>query len=158
MSSLTPCLCFDTQAEEAARFYVSVFKTSKMGSVTYYGKGMHLPEGTVLTATFELDGQEIMALNCGPVFKFTEAVSFMIHCADQDEIDYYWEKLTADGGQEVQCSWLKDKYGLSWQVVPMSLGTMMKSGDQKKINRLMSVVMQMVKLDVAKMEKAFRGE
>lgn len=158
MSSITPCLCFDIEAEDAARFYVSVFKNSKMGSVTYYGEGMHLPKGTVLTATFEINGQEFMALNCGPVFKFSEAVSFMINCADQAEIDYYWEKLTADGGQEVQCSWLKDKYGLSWQVVPASLGPMMKSGDQTKINRLMGAVMQMVKFDVAKMEQAFHGE
>jgi predicted 3-demethylubiquinone-9 3-methyltransferase (glyoxalase superfamily) len=158
MSTIKPCLWFDTQAEEAAKFYVSIFKNSKLGNISYYGEGAPLPKGTVLTVTFYLDGQEFMALNGGPIFKFTEAVSFIVNCETQAEIDFYWTKLTADGGQEVQCGWLKDKYGLSWQITPSLLGEMMKDKDQAKTNRMMAALMQMIKLDIAALEKAFRGE
>ena len=132
MPTITPCLWFDTQALDAAKFYVSVFKNSKLGQVSHYGDGAPLPKGTVLTVTFELDGQEFMGLNGGPVFKFTEAVSFVVNCETQAEIDDYWEKLTADGGKEVQCGWLKDKFGLSWQIVPRVLGKMMADKDPAK--------------------------
>ena len=158
MPVIKPCLWFDTQAEEAAKFYVSIFKNSKLGNLSYYGEGAPLPKGTVLTATFYLDGQEFMALNGGPVFKFNEAISFVVTCQTQQEIDDYWKKLTADGGKEVQCGWLKDKYGLSWQIVPAALGEMMKDKDPAKTNRVMSALMQMVKLDIGGLENAYRGE
>ena len=158
MPMIKPCLWFDTQAEEAAKFYVSIFKNSKLGNLSYYGEGAPLPKGTVLTATFYLDGQEFMALNGGPVFKFNEAISFVVTCQTQQEIDDYWKKLIADGGKEVQCGWLKDKYGLSWQIVPAALGEMMKDKDPAKTNRVMSALMQMVKLDIGGLENAYRGE
>jgi predicted 3-demethylubiquinone-9 3-methyltransferase (glyoxalase superfamily) len=158
MSTIKPCLRFDTQAEEAAKFYVSIFKNSKLGNISYYGEGAPLPKGTVLTVTFYLDGQEFMALNGGPIFKFTEAVSLIVNCETQAEIDYYWTKLTADGGQEVQCGWLKDKYGLSWQIVPNALGEMLSDKDPEKSGRCMNAMLQMAKLDVAKLRAAFNGE
>jgi predicted 3-demethylubiquinone-9 3-methyltransferase (glyoxalase superfamily) len=158
MPAIQPCLWFDTQAEEAAKFYVSIFKNSKLGDLTYYGEGAPLPKGTVLTVTFYVDGQEFVALNCGPIFKFAEAVSFIVNCETQAEIDYYWAKLTADGGQEVQCGWLKDKFGLSWQINPTVLGEMMKDNDPAKTKRLMAALMQMVKLDIDGLEKAYRGD
>lgn len=158
MPAIKPCLWFDTQAEEAAKFYVSIFKNSKLGNLSYYGEGAPLPKGTVLTATFYLDGQEFMALNGGPVFKFSEAISFVVTCQTQPEIDDYWKKLTTGGGQEVQCGWLKDKFGLSWQIVPAALGEMMKDKDPAKTNRVMKALMQMIKLDIGGLEKAYRGE
>jgi predicted 3-demethylubiquinone-9 3-methyltransferase (glyoxalase superfamily) len=157
MQGITPCLWFDTQALEAAEFYVSIFRNSRLGKVSYYGEGAPLPKGTVLTVTFQLNGQEFMALNGGPVFQFNEAVSLVVNCETQDEIDEYWQQLTA-GGQEVQCGWLKDKYGLSWQIVPTALGQMMTDKDPAKSNRMMQVLMQMVKLDIRRLEQAFRGE
>ena len=157
MPAIQPCLWFDTQALEAAKFYVSIFKNSKLGKMSYYGDGAPLPRGTVLSVTFELDGQKIMAINGGPVFKFTEAVSFIVNCETQAEIDDYWAKLTADGGQEVRCGWLKDKYGLSWQINPSVLGKMMSDPDAAKTNRVMQAVLQMVKLDVKKLEEAFNA-
>ena len=157
MQTIKPCLWFDTQALDAAKFYVSIFKNSKLGKVSYYGEGAPLPKGTVLTVTFQLNGQEFMALNGGPVFKFTEAVSFVVNCETQAEIDDYWKKLTADGGQEVQCGWLKDKYGLSWQIVPTALGQMMKDKDPAKTNRVMQALMQMVKLDINGLQQAYNG-
>ena len=157
MQTTTPCLWFDTHALDAANFYVSVFKNSKLGTITYYGEGAPLPKGTVLTVAFELDGQEFVGLNGGPIFKFTEAVSFMINCDTQEEIDHYWDKLTADGGQPVQCGWLKDKYGLSWQVVPRSIAKMMSDKDPTKVGRVMGEVMKMVKLDLKKLEAAYHG-
>jgi len=156
MQTITPCLWFDTQALEAAKFYVANFKNSKLGKVSYYGEGAPLPKGTVLTVTFLLNGQEFMALNGGPVFKFSEAVSFVVNCETQDEIDGYWKKLTA-GGQEVQCGWLKDKYGLSWQIVPTALGKMMEDKDPAKTNRVMQALMKMVKLDVNGLQQAYNG-
>jgi predicted 3-demethylubiquinone-9 3-methyltransferase (glyoxalase superfamily) len=157
MTAITPCLWFDTQALEAAEFYVSVFKNSKLGKVSYYGDGAPLPKGTVLTVTFTLNGQEFMALNGGPVFKFTEAVSLIVNCETQAEIDDYWAKLTADGGQEVQCGWLKDKYGLSWQIIPTSLGKMLADKDAVKANRVFQALRPMVKLDVKQLEQAYQG-
>ena len=157
MQGITPCLWFDTQALEATEFYVSIFKNSRLGEVSYYGEGAPLPKGTVLTVTFQLNGQEFMALNGGPVFQFNEAVSLVVNCETQEEIDEYWQKLTA-GGQEVQCGWLKDKYGLSWQIVPTALGKMLTDKDPAKSNRMMQALMQMVKLDIRRLEQAFRGE
>jgi predicted 3-demethylubiquinone-9 3-methyltransferase (glyoxalase superfamily) len=156
MKTITPCLWFDGNAEEAVKFYTSVFKDGKILGTSYYGPGMHLPEGTILTITFEIMGQEFMALNGGPEFKFDEAISLMIPCDTQEEIDYYWDKLTAAGGQPVQCGWLKDKYGLSWQVVPRIIEKHLNDKDQAKTNRVMKAVMGMVKLDIAEIEKAYR--
>jgi predicted 3-demethylubiquinone-9 3-methyltransferase (glyoxalase superfamily) len=149
LQKITPFLWFDHQAEEAAKFYVSVFKDSKMGQVSRYGEGMPLPKGTVMTAAFEIEGQSFVALNGGPQFKFTEAVSFVVNCETQKEIDYYWDKLTGDGGSEVQCGWLKDKYGLSWQIVPTVLPQLVK-----KSGRVMEALMHMKKLDIAALERA----
>ena len=146
---IAPCLWFDSQAEEAAKFYVSVFKNSKMGGVSRYGDGMPLPKGTVMTAAFEIEGQSFVALNGGPQFKFTEAVSFVVNCDTQKDIDYYWDKLTAGGGKEVQCGWLKDKYGLSWQIVPAALPELVR-----KSGRVMEALMHMKKLDIAALQRA----
>jgi len=158
MQKITPFLWFDNQAEEAVNFYVSVFKNSKVGTVARYGDSGPGPKGSVMTIAFELDGQNFTALNGGPHFKFTEAISLVVNCADQEEVDYFWEKLTADGGQEVQCGWLKDKYGLSWQVVPKILPELVQSGDPKKSERVMKALMQMKKLDVAKLKEAAEQE
>ena len=146
---ITPFLWFDSQAEEAAKFYVSVFKDSKMGQVSRYGEGMPLPKGTVMTAAFEIAGQSFIALNGGPQFKFTEAVSFVVNCDTQEEIDSYWGKLTAGGGKEVQCGWLKDKYGLSWQIVPTLLPELVR-----KSGRVMEALLHMKKLDIAALQRA----
>jgi predicted 3-demethylubiquinone-9 3-methyltransferase (glyoxalase superfamily) len=155
MQKITPFLWFDGQAEEAAKFYVSVFKNSKLGQITHYtGEEPPGRKGQVMTVDFELDGQQFVALNGGPDFKFTEAVSFLINCETQEEIDYYWEKLTADGGREVQCGWLADKYGLSWQVVPSKFFAEWAK-DAVGLQRVMHEVMQMTKLDLATMKAAF---
>jgi predicted 3-demethylubiquinone-9 3-methyltransferase (glyoxalase superfamily) len=155
------CLWFDTEAEEAAKFYVSVFKNSKMGDVMRYGKeGFEVHghrAGTVLTAEFELDGQKFIGLNGGPQFKFSEAISFQILCEDQKEVDYYWDKLTA-GGKEVACGWLKDKFGLSWQVVPTILYEMLKDPDKAKSERVTKAYMQMKKFDIAELKRAYEGK
>jgi predicted 3-demethylubiquinone-9 3-methyltransferase (glyoxalase superfamily) len=153
MPRITPFLWYDTQAEEAANFYVSIFKNSKVGTITRCGEAGPGPAGSVLTIGFELDGQQLTALNAGPMFKFTEAISFVVNCETQDEIDYFWEKLSADGGQEVQCGWLKDKFGLSWQVVPAALPELM-SGDPQKANRVMQAILQMKKLDLGTLRAA----
>ena len=150
MQAITPCLWFDTQAEEAAKFYVSVFKNSKMGQVSRYGDGMPLPKGTVMTAAFEIEGQPYIALNGGPEFKFTPAVSFVINCDTQKEIDYYWDKLTSGGGEEVQCGWVKDKYGLSWQIVPTQLPELVR----KSSDKVMHALLKMKKLDIAALQRA----
>jgi predicted 3-demethylubiquinone-9 3-methyltransferase (glyoxalase superfamily) len=159
MPNITPCLWFDTQAEEAARYYVSVFKNAKMGSVSHYpdtGQETHgKPAGAVLVAEFSIDGRDFVCLNGGPNFKFTEAVSLMIPCKDQKEIDYYWDKLIADGGQEGPCGWLKDKYGLSWQVFPEVMMKMLTDPDKKKVKRVMDAFMQMKKFDLAAVERAY---
>jgi predicted 3-demethylubiquinone-9 3-methyltransferase (glyoxalase superfamily) len=157
MKKITPCLWFDRQAEEAANFYISIFKNSKINEVSYYGEGAPLPAGTVLTIMFELDGQEIMALNGGPEFKFDEAFSFYVNCETQEEVDRLWEKLTADGGEESMCGWLKDKFGLSWQIVPAKLGELMQDPDAEKVKRVMDAMFQMRKLDVPILLRAYEG-
>jgi predicted 3-demethylubiquinone-9 3-methyltransferase (glyoxalase superfamily) len=153
MSKITPFLWFNDQAEEAMNFYVSIFKNSKAGSVTRYGDTGPGPKGPVMTANFQLDGVDFTALNGGPLFPFTEAVSFVVHCETQQEIDHYWDKLTA-GGKPVQCGWLKDKFGLSWQVVPDVLPRLLKDPDPKKSQRVMKAMMQMVKIDIARLQQA----
>lgn len=162
MQKISPMLWFDNQAEEAAKLYTSIFKNSKITSVSRYGtEGQEITgqkPGTVMTAEFELDGQKFTALNGGPLFKFTEAVSFIIDCEDQAEVDHYWNKLTADGGSESQCGWLKDKFGLSWQVVPKALGKLMSGPDPVKSQRVMHAMFQMKKLDVAALQRAYDGK
>ena len=148
MNKITPFLWFDTQAEAAMNFYVSIFKNSKITSVNRYGEGMPLPAGTVMTATFELDGQPFTALNGGPEFKFTEAISFYVSCETQAEVDDLWSKLTADGGEEGRCGWLKDKFGLSWQIVPTALGTALGNPDPEKAQRAMQAMLKMNKIDI----------
>jgi predicted 3-demethylubiquinone-9 3-methyltransferase (glyoxalase superfamily) len=157
MQKITPFLWFDNQAEEAMNFYVSIFKNSKTLSCTRYGDAGPGPKGTVLVASFELDGQEFMALNGGPRFKFTEAVSFVVNCETQAEIDEMWAKLSA-GGEESQCGWLKDKFGLSWQVVPPILSKLMQDKDPQKSNRVMEALLKMKKIDIATLQRAYDGE
>lgn len=158
MQKITPCLWFKDQAEEAKRFYVSVFKNSKVGRMTHYGeagaKVSGRPKGSVMTATFEIEGQEFMALNGGPHFTLSEAVSFIVKCDTQKEIDTFWEKLS-EGGEKGVCGWLKDKFGLSWQIVPTMLSEMMQDKDADKTNRVMEAVLQMKKLDVARLQEAY---
>ena len=156
MQKITPFLWFDNNAEEAANFYVSIFKNSKVLNISRYGDAGPGPKGTVLTVAFELDGQKFTALNGGPQFKFTEAVSFIVNCETQQEIDYFWEKLSA-GGAESQCGWLKDKYGLSWQVVPTILGELM-GGDPERSNRVMQEILKMQKLEIEPLKRAYEGK
>jgi predicted 3-demethylubiquinone-9 3-methyltransferase (glyoxalase superfamily) len=153
MPRITPNLWFDTESQEAAEFYVSVFPNSKITHVSHYGEAGPRPAGTVLTVEFVLDGQDFTAINGGPEFTFDEAVSFSISCADQDEVDYYWEKLTA-GGEESQCGWLKDRYGLSWQVVPAEMNELMTDPDPERSQRAMKAMLGMRKLDVAALRAA----
>jgi predicted 3-demethylubiquinone-9 3-methyltransferase (glyoxalase superfamily) len=155
--SFTTCLWFDTEGEEAANFYLSVFKDSKLGRIGRYTEAGPRPAGSVITVEFELNGQQFIALNGGPEFKFNEAISFQIPCADQAEVDYYWSRLS-EGGQEVACGWLKDKYGLSWQVVPTALADMISDPDPEKAQRATAAMLSMVKLDIAALEKAYAGE
>jgi len=162
-TKLTPCLWFDSQAEEAARYYTGIFKNSKIGSISRYTEAgqevHHRPAGSVMTVEFELNGQPFTALNGGPAFKFNEAVSFQIMCRNQEEVDHYWNKLAAGGPEEAQqCGWVKDKYGLSWQVVPTALVEMMKDSDTEKAGRVMDAMLQMKKLDIAELERAYEGE
>jgi len=158
VQKITPFLWFDHQAEEAAKFYTSVFKKSKIVSVARYGQAgaqaSGRPKGTVMTVTFQLDGQEFVALNGGPHFTFTEAISFVVNCQTQREIDELWRKLSK-GGEEVQCGWLKDKYGVSWQIVPTVLGEMMQDKDAKKSDRVMGALLHMKKLDIKTLEQAY---
>jgi predicted 3-demethylubiquinone-9 3-methyltransferase (glyoxalase superfamily) len=163
MQKITPCLWFDNQAEEAAKFYTSIFKKSKIGNISRYGKeGYEIhqrEEGTVLTVDFEIEGQRFTGLNGGPVFKFNEAISFVVHCKTQKEVDYYWEKLSEDGDERAkQCGWLKDKYGISWQIVPDVLGEMLHDKDQNKSERVMKSLLQMKKIDIEKLKRAYKGE
>jgi predicted 3-demethylubiquinone-9 3-methyltransferase (glyoxalase superfamily) len=153
MQKITPFLWFDNQAEEAAKFYTSVFKNSKIKKLARYGEAGPGPKGAVMTVEFELEGQEFLALNGGPLFKFTEAVSFVVNCKTQAEVDKYWKRLSA-GGKEVQCGWLKDKYGLSWQIVPAILGELMSGKDAARSQRVMQAMLQMVKLDIKKLKQA----
>jgi predicted 3-demethylubiquinone-9 3-methyltransferase (glyoxalase superfamily) len=153
MQKITPFLWYDDKAEEAANFYCSIFKNSKVESVTRYeGEGARAsgrPPGSVMTVEFELEGQKFVGLNGGPHFKFTEAVSFVVNCETQEEVDYFWEQLTADGGAESMCGWLKDKYGLSWQVVPTILAELFQDKDASKSQRVMKAMLQMKKIDIA---------
>ncbi|MGP4046055.1 VOC family protein [Streptomyces sp. 2A115] len=155
----TTCLWFDDQAEDAANFYASVFKNSRIGRITHYPEaGPSRPAGSVLTVEFEANGQKFVALNGGPEFKFTEAVSFLIDCEDQAEVDFYWDKLIEGGGEHGPCGWLKDKFGLSWQVNPIRLTEMISDPDVEKAARAMQAMMKMSKLDIAALEKAYAGE
>jgi len=156
MQKITPFLWFDHQAEEAANLYVSLFPESKITSVSHYGAGMPLPKGTVMSVTFLLAGQEFTALNGGPVFHFTEAVSFFVHCETQEEIDRLWERL-GDGGEPGQCGWLRDRYGLSWQIVPNVLGELMGDPDSEKATRTTQAMLKMGKLDIAELRRAHAG-
>ena len=157
---ITPFLWFDDKAEEAAKFYVSIFKNSKILGVTRYteaGRGVHgRPPGSAMTVEFELDGQKFIALNGGPQFKFTEAISFSVNCKTQKEVDEFWEKLSK-GGEEGPCGWLKDKYGMSWQVNPTILGEMLQDKDPKKAGRVMNAMLKMKKIDIAALKKAYEG-
>jgi predicted 3-demethylubiquinone-9 3-methyltransferase (glyoxalase superfamily) len=162
MQKITPFLWYEDNAEEAANFYCSVFKNSKVGGVTRYegegAKATGRAAGSVMTVAFELDGQKFTAINGGPHFKFTEAVSFVVNCETQEEVDYFWEKLTADGGAESQCGWLKDKYGLSWQVVPTILPQLFQNKDPEKTQRVMKAMLQMKKIDIPTLQRAAEGQ
>jgi predicted 3-demethylubiquinone-9 3-methyltransferase (glyoxalase superfamily) len=160
MEKITPCLWFDDRAEEAAKFYTSIFKNPKIGNVTRYGKEgyeIHGREaGTVMTIDFEIEGQKFVGLNGGPIFKFNEAISFQVHCETQKEVDYYWEKLSEGGDEKAQqCGWLKDKYGVSWQIVPTVLGRMLQDKDAKNSQRVMKALLQMHKLDIKILKQAY---
>ena len=161
MSKIAPCLWFDDKAEAAAKFYTSVFKDARIITTTHYGpeaaKASGRREGSVMTVTFEIEGQSFMALNGGPQFKFSEAVSLMVNCETQAEIDTLWAALSGGGGSTSVCGWLKDKYGLSWQIAPAIMGGMMSSGDPVKLNRVMAAVMQMTKPDIAALQRAYDG-
>jgi predicted 3-demethylubiquinone-9 3-methyltransferase (glyoxalase superfamily) len=159
---IAPCLWFDTQAEEAAGFYLSVFRNSRIVKISRYGKAGYethrRPAGSVMTVAFELDGQAFTALNGGPLFKFSEAISLQINCESQEEVDYYWQKLAEGGDRKAQqCGWLKDKYGLSWQVVPMAMIELISDPDPEKSGRVMEAMLQMKKLDIEKLKQAYAG-
>ena len=162
MPKITPFLWFDNQAEEAAKFYTSVFKDSKIGRILRYdetsAKAAGGSVGSVLTIEFEIEGQKFTALNGGPQFKFNESVSFVVNCKTQEEVDYFWEKLTAGDGQESECGWLKDKFGLSWQVTPTVLIDMLNDKDPKKAGRVMKAMMQMQKIEINKLKAAYAGK
>lgn len=154
---ITPCLWFDGKAEEAANFYVAIFKNSRIVSTMHYGEAGPGSKGPVLSVTFRLDGQSFMALNGGPHYSFTPAISMFVRCETQDEVDELWEKLTA-GGEPVRCGWLKDKYGVSWQIVPTALGEMLQDKDAAKSKRVMEAMLKMVKLDIPTLRQAYQGE
>ena len=156
MQKITPFLWFDNQAEVAANFYVSIFKNSKIVKINRYGEAGPGPKGSVMTVVFQLDGQEFIALNGGPHFKFTEAISFSVDCKTQQEVDEYWSRLT-EGGQEVQCGWLKDKYGLSWQINPTVLGEMLSDPDPQKSKRVMEAMLKMKKIEIGELNRAYEG-
>ncbi len=157
MQRITPFLWFDDDAEEAANFYTSIFKNSKIKGVSRYGEAGPGPKGSVMVVNFELDGEEFMALNGGPQFQFTEAISLVVNCKSQEEVDHYWGRLT-EGGQPVQCGWLKDKFGLSWQVTPTILAELMQDKDPAVRERVMKQMMQMVKLDIEPLKQAAKGK
>ena len=156
MQKITPFLWFDNNAEEAMNYYTSIFKDSKIGTVSRYGDAGPGPKGSVMVATFFLNGQEFMALNGGPHYQFTNAISFMVKCETQEELDHYWDALSA-GGKVIQCGWLTDKFGLAWQIVPTIFGELMAKGDAEKSSRMMKALMGMVKLDIAELKKAYEG-
>ena len=154
MPAMTTCLWFDTQAEEAANYYAGIFPNSRVTAVDHYGEGGPRPAGTVITASFELDGRPFLALNGGPEFTFDEAVSIQVHCKGQEEVDYYWNALTADGGEESMCGWLKDRFGFSWQIVPDRLTELLKDPDPGRAQRAMGAMLQMRRIVVADLEAA----
>ena len=156
MQKITPFLWFDNQAEDAARFYVSVFKNATLGKVLYYGEAGPAPKGTVMTASFTLEGQEFTALNGGPHYKMSPATSFVVHCKSQDEVDHYWDRLVEDGTPQ-QCGWLTDKFGVTWQIVPDEFLAMLADKDGAKVKRTTEAMMQMVKLDLPMLKKAFEA-
>jgi len=161
IQGITPCLWFDDQAEEAVNFYVSIFRNAKIGNITRYGKeGYEIhrrPAGSVMTVEFQLEGQDFVGLNGGPIFKFNEAISFQVLCKTQEEVDHYCDKLSQGGDKNAQqCGWLKDKYGVSWQIVPTVLREMLQDKDSKKSGRVMSALLQMTKLDIARLKQAFQ--
>jgi predicted 3-demethylubiquinone-9 3-methyltransferase (glyoxalase superfamily) len=158
MQKITPFLWFDGQAEEAAKFYVSIFKNSKVVAVTRFGEAGPEPKATVMSVSFQLEGQDFYALNGGPLFKFTEAISLYVNCETQQEVDELWGKLTADGGHASRCGWLKDKYGLSWQIIPAVLGKMLQDKDAKKSQRVMQAMLKMEKIDIAKLKQAYEQD
>ena len=153
MQKITPCLWFDTEGEDAANFYTSIFPNSKVGHIARYGSAGPRPEGTVMTVSFELDGMEFLALNGGPNFTFSEAVSFQVSCKDQDEVDKYWNELS-EGGEEGPCGWLKDKFGLSWQIVPTALPELLSNPDKEKAQRVMAAMLEMKKIEIDELERA----
>jgi predicted 3-demethylubiquinone-9 3-methyltransferase (glyoxalase superfamily) len=157
MQKITPFLWFNGKAEEAMHFYVSIFKNSKAGSIVRYGDAGPGPKGTVMVATFQLDGQEFIALNGGPQFTFSPAVSFVVNCETQEEVDAFWEKLS-EGGEKLQCGWLRDKYGLSWQIVPTVLGEMMQDKDAERSQRVMKAMLQMNKIDIGRLKQAYERQ
>jgi predicted 3-demethylubiquinone-9 3-methyltransferase (glyoxalase superfamily) len=154
MQKITPFLWFDDKAEEAANFYCSIFKNSKISNIMRYGEAGPGPKGSVMSATFQIDGQEFIALNGGPVFTFSPAISFFVDCKTQEEVDELWEKLS-DGGEKQRCGWLKDKYGLSWQIVPTALGEMLQGKDAERSKRVMEAMMQMDKIDIDGLRRAY---
>jgi len=158
MQKITPYLWFDGQAEEAVNFYTSIFKNSKVLNVSRYAEGGPGPAGSVMTATFELNGQEFMALNGGPQYKFTEAISFLVNCKDQKEVDELWSKLTEGSGEEGPCGWLKDKFGVSWQIIPTALGELMSDPDPEKAGRVVQAMLKMKKIDVSTLQRAYDGK
>ncbi|MBK9079803.1 MAG: VOC family protein [Hyphomicrobium sp.] len=157
LQKITPCLWFEGDAEDAVQFYLSVFPSGRIVDTLRYGDGAHMPKGTVLTITFDLNGSPFIALNAPPHDKFNDAISLHVACETQDEIDALWTGLTADGGRPVQCGWLKDKYGVSWQITPTALQDMLQAGDPKRSERVMKALLQMVKLDIAELQKAYDG-
>jgi predicted 3-demethylubiquinone-9 3-methyltransferase (glyoxalase superfamily) len=157
MQKITPCLWFDTEGEEAAEFYTSIFPNSKIVEILRYGSAGPRDVGTVMTVTFELDGQTFIALNGGPDFKFNEAISLEVGCESQDEVDTYWNALTEGGGEEGPCGWLKDKFGVSWQIIPTRLTELIADADPEKAQRVMAAMLQMGKIEIAELEKAYEG-
>ncbi len=157
MQKITPFLWFNDQAEEAAKFYTKIFKNSKIKSIARYGDAGPGLNGSVMTASFEIDGQEFVALNGGPIFTFTPAISFVVNCRTQAEVDRFWEKLS-EGGEKGQCGWLKDKFGVSWQIVPTILEKMVADRDREKSNRVMLAMLQMTKIDIAALKEAYAGK
>jgi predicted 3-demethylubiquinone-9 3-methyltransferase (glyoxalase superfamily) len=154
MQKITPFLWFDGKAEEAANFYVSVFKNGILGKVSRYGDSGPGPKGTVMVATFQIDGQDFIALNGGPQFKFSPAISFVVNCETQDEVDHFWEKLS-EGGKTMQCGWLQDQFGVSWQIVPTALPKLMSDPDREKSGRVMAAMMKMEKIDIRQLQEAY---
>ena len=158
MQKITPFLWYDGKAEEAVKLYTSIFKNSKVESLSYWGEGSPFPKGQVMNATFELDGQRFYAIDAGPQYKFTEAMSLFVNCETQEEIDYLWDKLIAGGGKESMCGWLKDKFGLSWQIVPSVLGELLGDKDRGKAGRVMQAMLQMKKIIIADLRKAYENK